>query len=124
MERMVGTVHVLDVSVWRYPHRGRSFVSALHAFPDNESRYSLRLGSDLFVFAASTSQDEHGLSGHSGDKVNNSARFFNPVSDMHCYRASMWPWKAFDWGVFWAILAAALVFFVAGLLLHLLRALV
>jgi hypothetical protein len=21
----------------------------------------------------------------------------------------MWPWQAFDWGVFWAILAAALI---------------
>jgi len=26
----------------------------------------------------------------------------------------MWPWQAFDWGVFWAIIAAALVCWIAG----------
>jgi hypothetical protein len=25
----------------------------------------------------------------------------------------MWPWQAFDWGVFWAILAAAVVCWIA-----------
>jgi len=26
----------------------------------------------------------------------------------------MWPWQAFDWGVFWAILAAALICLIIG----------
>ena len=26
----------------------------------------------------------------------------------------MWPWEAFDWGVFWAILAAAFVCLIAA----------
>lgn len=25
----------------------------------------------------------------------------------------MWPWQAFDWGVFWAIIAAAFVCWIA-----------
>ncbi len=24
----------------------------------------------------------------------------------------MWPWQAFDWGVFWAIIAAGAIYFV------------
>jgi len=24
----------------------------------------------------------------------------------------MWPWQAFDWGVFWAIIAAGLIYLV------------
>jgi uncharacterized paraquat-inducible protein A len=24
----------------------------------------------------------------------------------------MWPWEAFDWGVFWAILAAGIIYFI------------
>ena len=24
----------------------------------------------------------------------------------------MWPWEAFNWGVFWAIIAAGIVYFV------------
>jgi hypothetical protein len=32
----------------------------------------------------------------------------------------MWPWQAFDWGVFWAILAAALICsIVHGVYVHL-----
>jgi hypothetical protein len=31
----------------------------------------------------------------------------------------MWPWQAFDWGVFWAILAAACICLVAANLIHL-----
>jgi hypothetical protein len=26
----------------------------------------------------------------------------------------MWPWQAFDWGVFWAILAAAMIYLVVA----------
>jgi hypothetical protein len=34
----------------------------------------------------------------------------------------MWPWQAFDWGVFWAILAAAMVCLVAAFLIHIIIA--
>jgi hypothetical protein len=27
----------------------------------------------------------------------------------------MWPWQAFDWGVFWAALAVATICFVVGM---------
>jgi hypothetical protein len=30
----------------------------------------------------------------------------------------MWPWEAFNWGVFWAILAAALICFVVGVVIR------
>jgi hypothetical protein len=26
--------------------------------------------------------------------------------------AAMWPWQAFDWGVFWAIIAAGIIYLI------------
>jgi hypothetical protein len=31
----------------------------------------------------------------------------------------MWPWQAFDWGVFWAIMAAGAIYFVVANLINL-----
>jgi hypothetical protein len=31
----------------------------------------------------------------------------------------MWPWQAFDWGVFWAILAAAFICLIVANVIHL-----
>jgi hypothetical protein len=34
----------------------------------------------------------------------------------------MWPWEAFNWGVFWAIMAAATICFIIGVGIHLIGA--
>jgi hypothetical protein len=34
----------------------------------------------------------------------------------------MWPWQAFDWGVFWAILAAGAIYFIVANIINLLIA--
>jgi hypothetical protein len=34
----------------------------------------------------------------------------------------MWPWQAFDWGVFWAILAAGLIYAIVMNIINLLIA--
>lgn len=31
----------------------------------------------------------------------------------------MWPWQAFDWGVFWAITAAAMIYLVIANVINL-----
>ena len=36
--------------------------------------------------------------------------------------AAMWPWQVFDWGVFWAIIAAGVIYLILANIINLLIA--